>query len=631
MLRREGNSGGVRNCKAVAVKSVRSKHESRASPSKRNLHKFRFLSVLIFSAILISSCNSNNPSSHVNVSSTDALLISSITLSQSCPAIKSGTNEYKKGLSFGIAFDGVNLWVSCYGTGSANDLLKVNPKDGSVLASYRIDGGLGALAYDAPDSTLFAGWGGGAAADKGKIWKIPLSGDAPSAPLFGYGNYSSFSACSGIGCPTNLDDGLAFDASMSVLYVEPENSKSIGTYQTNGKYDGSFTSLVAGGTCQPSGISTGGAVILESSDSCNRVIGVTKPEGSGSIEINLTLSGVGDEEVTCDPVTFDLNGAQVIWTSSDPGNELKAYKVPLGTCGFGGMDAPSSPFTYTALGDSYSSGEGVEPFLAGTNTSSDQCHRSLYAYSQLLARSAGIRPSFWACSGAVTADVLTRQYQSEPPQISQPSVANGPNLLTISIGGNDAGFGPIARYCMKTTGEVRSKKKGATDCALDNVYVTKIENQIKAVEPNLVTTFNALRAKTVQKQTSIIALDYPQIFPPTTAQQSCTTLSYFLSTDDQAWFRKLTDMLDSEEAQAAKSAGINFVDVRPNFVGHAVCDTNPSYFFPVVLTNTVYSFHPNQQGQEVYYQSLKSFIDSSRKNNVPLNNAGFPLDPAPGS
>src|ERR1700682_142019 len=50
------------------------------------------------------------------------------------------------GIGVGVAFDGTNLWYTCYaGTPS---LLRANPTTGVVTASYNIDGGLGATAYD---------------------------------------------------------------------------------------------------------------------------------------------------------------------------------------------------------------------------------------------------------------------------------------------------------------------------------------------------------------------------------------------------------------------------------------------------------------------------------------------------
>src|ERR1700712_1672104 len=68
----------------------------------------------------------------------------------------------------------------------------------------------------------------------------------------------------------------------------------------------------------------------------------------------------------------------------------------------------AAPATYVALGDSYASGEGVEPFLPGTDDSRHRCHPSAGAYARLLAAGPGMPPvaEFWACSGARVADFI---------------------------------------------------------------------------------------------------------------------------------------------------------------------------------------------------------------------------------
>jgi hypothetical protein len=80
-------------------------------------------------------------------------LVDTVKFSQDCGS----------GLGVGLAFDGTNLWISCYA--SNPDLLRANPTTGVVDATYNIAGGLGALAYDGGRNGLWAGWGGGAGPD----------------------------------------------------------------------------------------------------------------------------------------------------------------------------------------------------------------------------------------------------------------------------------------------------------------------------------------------------------------------------------------------------------------------------------------------------------------------------------
>ena len=106
---------------------------------------------------------------------------------------------------------------------------------------------------------------------------------------------------------------------------------------------------------------------------------------------------------------------------------------------------------YVALGDSYSSGEGNPPFDAGTDVASgpnqDRCRRSRVAFPHQLHVRANLVLVHRACSGAVGADVTTTsKYPPEPPQVSWVDAST--NLVTITIGGNEAGFGTVLVSCL---------------------------------------------------------------------------------------------------------------------------------------------------------------------------------------
>jgi lysophospholipase L1-like esterase len=120
---------------------------------------------------------------------------------------------------------------------------------------------------------------------------------------------------------------------------------------------------------------------------------------------------------------------------------------------------------YVALGDSFSSGEGAPPYLPGTDVGTghpidrNHCHRSSLAYPSLVAATFGVPAGgfqFWACSGAVVANVVgplalggVGQWD-ESVQLGHVNNQNA-KLVTISIGGNDANFGAIAHACIGNT------------------------------------------------------------------------------------------------------------------------------------------------------------------------------------
>ncbi len=118
---------------------------------------------------------------------------------------------------------------------------------------------------------------------------------------------------------------------------------------------------------------------------------------------------------------------------------------------------PDSSFKIAALGDSYISGEGARQFFAGTDDpGSNSCRRAPTAYPYLVAVDQEASLEFIACSGATTEDVLSRgQHAHSDPAIPGGEeqikllerVAAETDVVLISIGGNDAGFGGIGQGC----------------------------------------------------------------------------------------------------------------------------------------------------------------------------------------
>src|SRR5260370_38762410 len=118
---------------------------------------------------------------------------------------------------------------------------------------------------------------------------------------------------------------------------------------------------------------------------------------------------------------------------SDRSVQLKSIQVRSGIDFAVGEFGIARSVNYVALGDSYSSGEGAPPFFPGTDGPTDFCHRSLNAYSQVLGQAYSVTPKFWACSGAVTANITSQFRFGEPPQITEPGAGNTASLATISI------------------------------------------------------------------------------------------------------------------------------------------------------------------------------------------------------
>lgn len=112
------------------------------------------------------------------------------------------------------------------------------------------------------------------------------------------------------------------------------------------------------------------------------------------------------------------------------------------------------------MGDSYSSGEGAGDYDGADDYTSQvfRCHRSPHTYGRSLFDSmpdppgATRRVTQLACSGATTTDMPRYQYiPTIRPQLTElrslADSAEPPDLVLLTLGGNDVGFGDFIQAC----------------------------------------------------------------------------------------------------------------------------------------------------------------------------------------
>jgi lysophospholipase L1-like esterase len=99
---------------------------------------------------------------------------------------------------------------------------------------------------------------------------------------------------------------------------------------------------------------------------------------------------------------------------------------------------PFQPKTYFALGDSIAAGAGL-PLVDNATLGDIRCRRSSQAYPQLVAANRGLTLYHLACSGATSDDVLS--------QLNTAFAAGTPELITITVGANDANWVDYLRQC----------------------------------------------------------------------------------------------------------------------------------------------------------------------------------------
>jgi PKD repeat protein len=311
---------------------------------------------------------------------------------------------------------------------------------------------------------------------------------------------------------------------------------------------------------------------------------------------------------------------------------------------------PTPACRYVALGDSFSSGEGVPPF-----SSSNSCHRSTAAYSQLIIKSGlphiPTKVDFWACSGSRSDDFYKPNHDTnEPPQLDR--LGDDVGLVTLTIGGNDVGFADILSWCLyvdpgRVFGGnptfVRNCRHKVDDERAPRVQGLETGNVGQDIGRagdstaySLPSLFREIKAKA--PNALVYAILAPSIFPKAPTDDgsfpepnyactrhadfedgsdayagfpyASTPLSWQMSAPDLAYLHQFTAAVDFMAASAALSTGarvVNLIDLfQPEGGGarHDICSAEPWVHGLVVQKSppnpplSPFSFHPNAAGQK---------------------------------
>ena len=230
--------------------------------------------------------------------------------------------------------------------------------------------------------------------------------------------------------------------------------------------------------------------------------------------------------------------------------------------------------SYVALGDSYSSGVGTRSYIDdGTS-----CQRSTYAYPSLIAAARGYALNFRACSGAKIPDVTNNQLGALSPSTG---------YVTISVGGNDAGFAGVLTEC--------AQPGWMSDC---NGAIDAAQSYINAKLPAALSTlYAAIRSHATTAR--VVVVGYPRIFNG----EDCNAGTWF-SPAEETRLNATADLLNSKLASAASARGFAFANPTGRFVGHAVC---ADVEWLNGLSNPISeSYHPNRTGHASGYAPLVS-------------------------
>ena len=393
---------------------------------------------------------------------------------------------------------------------------------------------------------------------------------------------------------------------------------------------------------------------------------------------------------------------------------------------------------YVALGDSYSAGENGEApttgaYQGGISPADAQCRRWDQAYPYIFTNeylgipAPGDNFKTFACTGAITLNIFNPAdpnptappgtvhdtdrpsphaplgravYRGEPPNqrvlgherdplwesrqavsLANVEAMRDVDMITLTIGGNDVGFGDALTACVHP-------HEFDGSCGTDDLDLT-----FEEVENRVVSTLDHLRV--VAPAASIFVLGYPYLTPALTGCaapsrvpgsrpgphafehesdqcemeynviRNCKSLSAsqvlraslwglganvlsILSTDgridySEASFVQSSAMaLNSAIMRAASRSEVHFVDVVSaahspggllSFVGNSPCESVPWIngfeAEPGRRLNAASgrSFHPNSAGQQGYARILEQYILDAASSGAMLSEAGLPTNP----
>lgn len=221
--------------------------------------------------------------------------------------------------------------------------------------------------------------------------------------------------------------------------------------------------------------------------------------------------------------------------------------------------------SYVALGDSYAAGVG-----GGARRS--ECWRAIEGYPVLVARSLGLDLAYQACLGATIANVERDQVDTLGAEASH---------VSLTIGGNDIGFTPVLIECAKPSW--MSDSDPVIDTALA-ILRTELPRRLDSL-------LALLRERAPAARVAVTA--YPVLFNG----EDCNALTFF-SPHEMERIRAGVDELAQVIGTATGAAGMDFIDPRGVFAGHAICDDVE--WLNGASWPLEESFHPNAAGHAAY-------------------------------
>lgn len=253
---------------------------------------------------------------------------------------------------------------------------------------------------------------------------------------------------------------------------------------------------------------------------------------------------------------------------------------------------------YVSLGDSYTSGPGIPRQVDA------DCERSDHNYPSLVAAARQVTAfKDVSCGGATTNDMWKPQ-GTHGPQLD--ALRRDTDLVTVQIGGNDVGFGPIISTCAHLAAQdptgnpcERSYKASGYDRLALNILETA---------PRIDRVLRAVHARAPHAR--VLLVGYPDMLPD---DGSGCFPSVPFAQKDFPYLRDTEKRLNLMLRLVAAWNRVEYVDTYGPTVGHDMCKAPADRWIePLQPASPAAPAHPNASGEAAMAQAVLDRLDQGR-------------------
>jgi hypothetical protein len=244
---------------------------------------------------------------------------------------------------------------------------------------------------------------------------------------------------------------------------------------------------------------------------------------------------------------------------------------------------------YVSLGDSWSADVVFANQDGGPDTTYApvDCAQSHHNYPKIVAASLGVTTLRDATCGSATTDDFSAPQDlpaggQNPPQFDR--LSSGTDLVTVGIGGNDAGIAGAGMDCLNALPVANPVPAGTVPGLPDNPVpligseaplggckakytaggTDRLSQRIQESEPKLVAAFQEIHR--IAPNARILAIDYLSLVPDHGCYPTVPATD-----EDMAYIHDKFLELNAMVARAAATGGAEFVDTFNPTLGHDFC------------------------------------------------------------